>query len=496
MGCLQSCFDSCLIGVLKGSPDCGEGCLCKLFFCRCCYKAYYEGRERLGYVPEKFWDPPSEGGASEDAKELVIACLKGLNTDAILDCHVHIIASGPEEKNGCYLHDNWYDMCCHPQSGGKRKAMLLYFGQDTPSVSFDDQYIERLTQCYQYFLPPDMRKKYGGPRASLLAMDEWYDEDGNVRPEKTAMYINNAWVDYMINKEPDLKKREIRQKHFHVTPSIHPYKPDACEELRYWHARGCRQIKWLPPTQGIDPASDKCRPFYKTMAELDPPMWLLTHTGNEHTLNDAQCGINDLGNPLKLRLPLEMGVNVIAAHVSGVGYFLDLDYQEKNPNTKKRVQCLKLLFRLFDDCEKGRYPGKLYADLAAFTSWSRVSLGHKCLEKETLHKNLVYGSDFPVIALNIIVWLCCLNYFHNLLPPSVSHLVREIYYYNPCLSDFVKKRCMRYRDENGIVHRFPNEIFQRGELIYSDLIEKTDPTRISEDIRAGIPENIELETRG
>ena len=72
--------------------------------------------------------------------------------------------------------------------------------------------------------------------------------------------------------------------------------------------------KWLPPIQHIDPANQRLVPFYLRLKELGLP--LLSHTGSEHSFTRAR---NELGDPERLRLPLSLGVTVIAAHAAGSG---------------------------------------------------------------------------------------------------------------------------------------------------------------------------------
>lgn len=426
---------------------------CGCCACKCCFRLFYEGRTYLDYRPSRFWSD-----ASKEAQELVLNCFGELDPSEILDCHVHVLASGPPKKNGCYLHKNWYNGCCHPLSGLKRRALLLIAGVDPASEELpDDQYMSQITECFAHFLPPDMQREGPGVRASMLGMDEWYDKDGQCRPDKTSIYVCNNWVNHVTTTP------ETRRKHFSPTPSIHPYRPDCVEQLHYWHKRGCRQIKWLPPTQGIDPADKRCDKFYEAMAKLNPPMFLLSHTGNEHSLNDSGAGIHKFGNPLRLRRALNLGVHVIAAHVCSLGMYKDIESKIKPP---PNALSMDLLLRLLED---PKYDGLMFADISGITSWTRISLTGRIFENTHLHKKLIYASDYPVVAMNFVVWISLLTYVHDLIPRWTAPLLREIHYYNPCLGDFVKKRIMRWK-KDGKTIRLPDEIFQRGHLIYGDII--------------------------
>ena len=50
------------------------------------------------------------------------------------------------------------------------------------------------------------------------------------------------------------------------------------------------------------------------MIELDLP--LLSHAGDERSFTQAA---DELADPMRLRLPLELGVRVIAAHIGSTG---------------------------------------------------------------------------------------------------------------------------------------------------------------------------------
>ena len=91
-------------------------------------------------------------------------------------------------------------------------------------------------------------------------------------------------------------------EHFQWVASIHPYDPQALERLDAAAARGARAIKWLPSAQNIDPADARCDRFYARLAELQMP--LIAHAGDERAVN----GFGEhLGNPLRLRRPLDAG---------------------------------------------------------------------------------------------------------------------------------------------------------------------------------------------
>ena len=98
-----------------------------------------------------------------------------------------------------------------------------------------------------------------------------------------------------------------------VFPSpTEPEKPIRRDLLRDWWQKleaGAKLVKVLPNTQGFDPANRRYLPFYRRLARHQIPF--LSHVGYEIVLTGQD---QTAGDPNKLRVPLEEGVTVIAAH--------------------------------------------------------------------------------------------------------------------------------------------------------------------------------------
>ena len=72
------------------------------------------------------------------------------------------------------------------------------------------------------------------------------------------------------------------------------------------------------------------------MAKLNIP--LLTHTGMEKSFANAK---DELADPMRLKLPLELGVTVIAAHIATTGESEVQDnFQRILPMIKKTLICI------------------------------------------------------------------------------------------------------------------------------------------------------------
>jgi uncharacterized protein len=136
---------------------------------------------------------------------------------------------------------------------------------------------------------------------------------------------------------------------------------------------GAVLLKWLPSIQHIDPADPRFTAFYLKLRELGLP--LLTHTGAESSFTWTR---DDLGDPERLRLPLSLGVTVIAAHAASNG---------ENCGEPNHDRFLRL-------CRE--FPN-LYADISALTQVNRLGHLPRLLQCRELDERLLYGTDMPLL---------------------------------------------------------------------------------------------------
>jgi hypothetical protein len=116
------------------------------------------------------------------------------------------------------------------------------------------------------------------------------------------------------------------------------------------------------------------------MAEAGMP--LLAHTGGEHTVPVVR---RDLSDPRTLELPLNCGVNVIAAHCATKSGVFDPEY-----------------FDVFAEMTR-RHPN-LYGDSSAFNVPIRGRHVPACLQAPLVHR-LLHGSDYPVPVHGHYAWM-------------------------------------------------------------------------------------------
>ena len=383
-------------------------------------------------------DPADIDRLSPEAQALVDqAFAEFLPTDAnpapreLIDFHTHVVGVG-SSGSGAYVHsdlESSWNPVRRVKYGVFMSACCVHdLGQG------DEQYMGRLHALIDG-IGPDDRRPWG--RHCIFAFDQNYRLDGTVDLDRTEFYTPNDYVFELAAEHPD---------RFIPVMSVHPYRSDAIEALERWAARGGRICKWLPNVMGIDPSHPRCEPFYDKMRELG--VALISHAGTESAVRSGQ---QELGNPLLLRAALDRGVQVFVAHCGSLGQGIDFDSPDQ-----ERVPNFDLFLRLMDE---PRYEGLVFGEISAITQVNRVgSKGRPLLTllaRADLHPRLVNGSDYPIPAVNCVIWTRRLVKY-GFLTDEERTLLNEIYEYNPLLFDFVSKRLLRH-PESG--QRFPPEMF-------------------------------------
>jgi predicted TIM-barrel fold metal-dependent hydrolase len=204
----------------------------------------------------------------------------------------------------------------------------------------------------------------------ILAQDLVHDDAGKPMKEAGSFYVPNDYVLKLAKEHPE----------FLAAVSIHPGRADALEELDRCLAGGAVMMKCLPNCQNINCNDRRFTRFWERMAEAKLP--LLAHTGGEHTMPVMQPNYAD---PRVLALPLECGVNVIAAHCGTKSGLFDPEY-----------------FHIFEGMTR-RFEN-LYGDTSAFNVPLRGRHIKKCLS-EPLAQRMVHGSDYPVPVHGHFAWM-------------------------------------------------------------------------------------------
>lgn len=264
-----------------------------------------------------------------------------------LDFHVHLVGNG-KSGSGCWQRLNFYRSAC-----ARFLLKGIGFQKHTEDPAFDDAFAEILA---------GLVRESPLSHALVLAFDEAYAADGR-KLDAGSFHVSNRWV------------IEVARRHAELLPavSIHPARQDARRELERCLEHGALAMKILPPGQNIDCSLPAYRDFWRDMAAAGLP--LLTHTGGEYTVPVID---RSLFSPEKLRLPLECGVTVIAAHAAT---------RSAPPGFER--DWLPTLERMMAE-----FPN-LFADNSALNTPNRSHGLRPCLRQPIVGR-LVHGSDFPV----------------------------------------------------------------------------------------------------
>jgi len=382
-------------------------------------------------------DDESSCRLSSNTQSLLRNIFKDLEPSDVVDYHMHLVGHG-DSGSGCYLHPSTKSWL-YPIR--RLKTLVFMAAAQVPQMDGGDVlYTSRLIRLVKHYIPAKVLKPadkgFLNPKCCLLPFDKFYSRDGVADMNRTTLYVPNDYALSLAHDMPDC---------FYPFCSVNPYRPDALEELERCSLAGCSVVKWLPNSMGIDTADERCVPFYDKVRQLG--MAILVHVGDEHSVNAAFLD-NTLGNPLKLRRPLECGVKIIAAHCATEGIGKDLD----NLNPGKTASNFSLLLRLM---REKKYEKLLFADISAICSFRRVQYLPELLEARDIHPRLVYGSDYPLPAINTVVLTSHLLRY-RLITAEQKDALNELYSYNPLLFDLACKRCLV--GPNGGI--FPTNVFK------------------------------------
>jgi hypothetical protein len=349
--------------------------------------------------------------ATNETKKLIDQAYSGIDPARLVDYHTHILAVGTS-ANDAFINAKM-------RNGFNLERLKFQIYSSASGIknidNADQEYVTRLIRLARG------NNRHGKYR--ILAFDKHYNADGTVDVRKTNMYIPNRYAVELAQRYSDI---------FLPVISVHPYRTDAIQELDKWGKAGVKYVKWLPNAMGMDPANPVIEPFYRKMKEYN--MILLSHAGEEQAVEADED--QRLGNPLLLRKPLAYGVRVIIAHAASLGECDDLDSRDA-----KKVNCFDLFLRLMDE---PKYAGLLFGEISAMLQFNRMPIPFTTiLKRQDLHPRLVNGSDYPLPAINSLIWTRSLAR-NGFITADERRSLNEIYDYNPLLFDFVLKRTMRH----------------------------------------------------
>ena len=276
-----------------------------------------------------------------------------LPKSGILDLHCHV-AGIHESESGCFVSESL-------RKSYRFGIYLRSFGVTREEMEQGDDgiVVERIAA--------GIRESEHVESAVLLAMDGVVT-NGELDREATEFFVPNDFVARQAARHPELL----------FGASINPYRTDSMERLEKVIDQGAVLMKWLPSIQQIDPADQNLIPFYRKLAEHDLP--LLCHTGRERSFTHAD---DSLADPVRLRLPLEQGVRVIAAHAASTGE------NENQPDFDRLIETMR------------DYPN-LSADISSLTQINKLGYLKRVLTEPEFSERLLYGSDYPLVNTPLV----------------------------------------------------------------------------------------------
>lgn len=282
--------------------------------------------------------------------------MTNLTTKTLIDCHVHLAAL-PDGDNGCYI------------SPKTLKSPLFRFLLWKHGLSPDKP--REANHKYLADLLTELRASRHVHKAVLLGMDGVYDHNG---------HFNQAHTDFLIGNDYVLNTAQAHPGELLAGVSINPQRRDAIDEVHRCADAGAVLVKVLPNAKQFDPANPKYKPFYRVLAERNLPF--LSHVGYEFSLIGKDQSV---GEPGRLRLALDEGATVIAAHACSYGLML---YEKFLPTLRDLVT---------------RYP-HFYADISALTLPNRMRMLLHLRQYPELHERLLFGTDYPLSVFHMAAW--------------------------------------------------------------------------------------------
>jgi uncharacterized protein len=340
---------------------------------------------------------------------IVAAAWRGLDSTRVWDTHCHVFGNG-DSGSGLWFNPRM-EQIWRPLGYVQRELYINASCLDESPGKADVSFVQRLlAQC---------RAMAPGFHALLFGFDWAHDDAGVPMRERSTFHVPDDYVAGLAHKYP---------AHFEWAASIHPYDPRALDRLDAAAARGVRAIKWLPSAQNIDPADARCDRYYAKLAALQIP--LITHAGDERAVH----GFGEhLGNPLRLRRPLDAGVRVVVAHCASLG-----DGQDTDRGDSTVVPNFDLFARLMNE---PRYRSTLFGDISAITQGNRMGVVRSLIERRDWHARLLNGSDYPLPGIVPLIYLKSL-FDQKLLDPEALEPLRRLRSINVLLFDFVLKRSL------------------------------------------------------
>lgn len=277
-----------------------------------------------------------------------------------VDIHVHLLSSEVS-------FNRFYD-----------KLAIRFFGKKLgikPKELFKDPY-----GAYTNTLVNMVRDSEHLSKTVLFGVDARVDEKGNELHKDLTVCATNDDVLALYEKNSDV-----------IVPffSINPMRPDALELIDKYSELGFKGAKFLQNYWGVDTREERYRAYFEKLKEKNIP--LIVHIGSESSVHSFKsCEAIEM-----LEHPLEVGVNVIAAHMALSYHPLKL-FKAFSKNPKHFNEEYFTLLQMLEKHDN------LYADISALLTPVRAKVLRHLSEQNHIHEKLLFGTDYPVPFTSVL----------------------------------------------------------------------------------------------
>ncbi len=271
-----------------------------------------------------------------------------------VDIHVHLLNSGVK-------FDRLYD-----------KLAIKFFA--TKLGMNAQELLEKPYETYTSKLMQSVRDSKDLSKIVLFGVDARVDKRGEVLHQDLTVCATNDDLLELYKNNTDV-----------IIPffSINPKRPDALDLIDKYSELGFRGGKFLQNYWGVDTRDKRYEKYFEKLKEKNLP--LIVHIGSESSVESVKsCECIEM-----LDHPLQIGVNVIAAHMAlsyePLKIFQALSKNPRNFN-HEYFTLLKML----------KKHSNLYADISALLTPIRAKVLPHLVKQKDIHDKLLYGSDYPV----------------------------------------------------------------------------------------------------
>jgi predicted TIM-barrel fold metal-dependent hydrolase len=236
---------------------------------------------------------------------------------------------------------------------------------------------EIIKNPYQAYTDALMKNIKNSPHISkvvLFGVDAKVNNRGDILHQDLTVCATNSDLYQLYQQNRDL-----------IIPffSINPMRPDALDLIDEYYEKGFKGAKFLQNYWGVNTRDKRYRAYFEKLKAKNLP--LIIHVGSESSVHSYR----DCESLNMINQPLEIGLNVVAAHMA-------LSYKKLTilkAFSKKPKNFNSDYFKLLEMLESNN---NLYADISAILTPVRAKVLRHLSQQSQIHDKLLFGTDFPV----------------------------------------------------------------------------------------------------